>query len=206
MRVVGILGGVASGKSTVARALAELGAGLLDADQLGHEVLRRPEIEHAARERWGDRIFGPAGQIDRARLAEIVFAPTPEADAQRGYLEQLTHPAIRREIDDRLDVLAAEGKPVAVLDAALVLEAGWNKRCDTLIFVDAPRHQRLARARLRGWSEEDFAAREAAQKSLISKSRRADVTIDNSGSLEWTHAQIEHVWPDLVGGLPSPRS
>ncbi|MBN2023499.1 MAG: dephospho-CoA kinase [Pirellulales bacterium] len=199
LRVVGILGGVASGKSLVAQALVELGAGLLDADRAGHDVLRLAETEEAARRRWGEGILGPDGRIDRAKLAKIVFAATPEARTEREYLEQLTHPAIGQAIEQRIQSLVAEGKTVAVLDAALLLEAGWDRLCDTLVFVDAPRQKRLSRARSRGWSEEGFAAREAAQKTLDSKRRRADVIIDNSDSPEWTKAQIEHVWHTLVG-------
>ena len=199
MRVLGILGGVASGKSHVAREFVALGAGLLDADGVGHEVLRQKKIEAAARERWGEKVFGPDGHVDRAKLAKIVFAGGPKAQAEREYLEQLTHPAIGRLIEQQIEAMAASGKAVAVLDAAILVEAGWDRLCDKLVFVDAPREKRLARARLRGWSEEGFAAREAAQKSLNSKRMRADFVIDNSDSPQWTMAQLELVWRSLFG-------
>jgi hypothetical protein len=92
MQIIGITGGVACGKSMVTQQLASLGAGVLDADRAGHEVLRLPHVEAAARKRWGDAIFGPDGHIDRARLARIVFAAGPEAKRERNYLEQLTRP------------------------------------------------------------------------------------------------------------------
>ena len=199
MHIIGILGGVASGKSLVAQHFQQLGAGLLEADRAGHEVLKKPEIEAAARRRWGPEIFGPDGQIDRLRLAQIVFAATSEATRERKYLERLTHPEIQRMLGHQAETLAAEGCVAAVLDAPLLLEAGWDTLCDTLIFVDSPRPLRLARAIARGWNEEDFAAREGAQKSLNSKRGRADVVIDNSGSPESTRAQIEHFWHTLVG-------
>ena len=87
----------------------------------------------------------------------------------------------------------------AALDAPLLLEAGWDRLCDTLVFVDAPRGLRLARARKRGWSEADFARREAAQQSLEAKRGRADLVVDNSGPLDATRAQVERLWHSLIG-------
>jgi dephospho-CoA kinase len=197
MRVIGILGGVASGKSLVAAELARLGAGLLDADRAGHEVLRKSRIEAAARKRWGSGIFDADDRIDRARLARIVFSAPPEGPGERKFLEQLTHPLIGRVLGGQARALAATGKLAAVLDAPLIIEAGWDRLCDMLVFVDAPRELRLARARERGWSETDFAAREGVQESLDSKRERADVVVDNSGSLEHTRARIEQIWHSL---------
>ena len=199
MKVIGILGGVAGGKSLVARELARLGAGLLDADRGAHEVLRMPEIETAARQRWASAVFGADGRIDRARLARIVFAGPPRGPRERRYLEQLTHPEIGRLLAREAKRLEASGRAAAVLDAPLLLEAGWDKLCDTLVFVDAPRGVRLARASARGWSQADFTAREGAQESVSAKRERADFVIDNSGSLEQTRSQIERLWQSLVG-------
>ena len=194
MHIIGIVGGVASGKSLVAAELARLGAGLLDADQAGHDVLRLPQIEAALCERWGEEIRGPDGLIDRGRLAKIVFADPPGGPRQRQYLEQLTHPEIGRLLKQRAEAMATAGKAVAVLDAPLLLEAGWDKICDHLIFVDAPRQVRLDRALARGWNEEEFSAREAAQQSLDSKRSLAESVIDNSQSLEPTRVQLARFW------------
>ena len=198
MQWIGLLGGVASGKSLVARQLADLGAGVLDADRAGHEVLRLPEIIEASRQKWGERVIGPDGQVDRAELAKVVFAATTDGVVQRKYLEKLTHPAIARALQAQADALAASGVEVVVLDAPLILEASWDKLCRRLVFVDAPQEARLARALARGWTEEEFAAREAAQHSLECKRERADVVIDNSGTPEHTRAQIERLWQDFV--------
>ena len=198
MRIIGITGGVASGKSTVARLVVELGAKLLDADQAGHEVLRLPEVEAAARKRWSEAVFGPDGRIDRARLARIVFAGGAEARREREYLEQLTHPEIARLLKRQVETMVAAGAPVAVLDAPLLVEAGWDQWCEKTVFVDAPCEARLARAIARGWDKEDFAAREGAQESLDRKRVRADVIIDNSGSAGRTRAQVEQFWASLI--------
>ena len=199
MRVIGILGGVASGKSLVARQLAQLGAGLLDADQAGHEVLRLPRIEAAVRKRFGEGVLGPDGRVDRTRLASIVFADPPDGPPQRKYLEQLTHPEIGCLLRRQAEAMASSGAPAAVLDAPLLLEAGWDKLCEKLVFVDAPRQVRVSRAFARGWSAEDFAAREGVQESLDFKRKRADVVVENSGFPEQTRARVEQLWHSLVG-------
>jgi dephospho-CoA kinase len=197
MRIIGVLGGVGSGKSEVARQFARLGARVLDADQAAHEVLRLPHVEAAAHERWGNAVFGPDGRIDRARLAAIVFAPGAKAKEEREYLEQLIHPEVARLFSQQAEALGSECE-VAVLDAPLLLEAGWDRLCEKMVFVEAPREARLARAKARGWGEEDFAAREGAQESLDRKRARADATIDNSGPLERTQAQVEQFWTSLI--------
>jgi dephospho-CoA kinase len=198
MRIIGITGGVASGKSLVACQFAELGAGILDADRAGHEVLLLPHVEAAARERWGDAVFGPDGRIDRQRLARIVFAPGPEGEKERKYLEQLTHPEIASKLREQADAMAAAGTTVAVLDAALLWEAGWNELCEKTVFVETSREARLERALARGWTKEEFAAREGAQESLECKRVRADAMIDNSHSPQRTRAQAEQVWASLL--------
>ncbi len=197
MRIIGILGGVASGKSSVAKMFARLGAGLLDADGAGHEVLRLPRIEAAARERWGQQIFGEDGHIDRRRLAQLVFAPDPQDRQERAYLEHLTHPEIMNLLHRQAERLSASGVKVAVLDAPLLCEAGWDKWCEKTVFVDCPREERLRRAMSRGWSVADFTAREEAQASLARKRAFADVIIDNSGPIERTQAQVEQFWASL---------
>ena len=138
--VIGVTGGVASGKSFVARQLAECGAAAIDVDRLGHEVLRLPEIEGQVRKCWGDEIFSTGGQIDRRRLAERVFAQTAEGREELRYLESLTHPRILGFLGESVERLLLRGDVSAVvIDAPLLVEAGWNEFCDRMIFVSAPR-------------------------------------------------------------------
>jgi len=194
-----MLGGVASGKSLVTEQLAQFGAAVLDADQTGHEILRLPQIEAAARKRWGVKVFDTDGRIDRTSLARIVFSDSPDAKRERTYLEQLTHPEIARRLKQQLDALAASDTEFVVLDAPLLLEAGWDDFCEKLLFVDAPEKVRRKRALARGWNEEDFAARQRIQQSLDVKRERADVVIDNSGLPEQTRVQVEQFWQSLSG-------
>lgn len=203
MKLIGIIGGVASGKSAVAKCFADLGATVLDADAAGHAVLREPQIEQAARARWGYAIFSPDGHMDRRLLAAIVFGPGAEDATELKYLESLTHPLIRQRLKDRIEELKQQGNyPAAILDAPVLLKAGWNELCDAIVYVDAPHAVRQARAQQRGWTAEEFARREGAQEPLPEKQAHADVTIDNSGSMEHTRQQIREFWGFLFPGFP----
>jgi dephospho-CoA kinase len=199
MKTLGLLGGVASGKTLVARKLHELGAVVLDADRVGHEVLRLPEVKEVARKRWGDSIFTPDGEIERKRLAAIVFACTDHGRDELAYLEKLTHPEIGRRLREQLNQLTAQGVQVAVLDAPVMLKAGWDRFCDQIWFIDAPYEVRLARAQARGWTENEFRARELAQEPVEVKRQLADLVLDNSSDMEYTCRQIERFWHSLIG-------
>lgn len=206
MIVIGVVGGVASGKSLVSDHLRRLGAALLDADRAGHEVLRELEVMAAARKRWGDGIFGPDGQIDRRQLAQIVFAPAPRGPDELACLERLTHPRITARLRGQMEELQRQGDcPAVVLDAALLFEAGWDALCDTIVYVDAPRELRLARARQRGWSDAEFAARETAHGQLEDKRKRAHVIVDNSLSPEHTYQQLRQIWRSLMSRVAAAR-
>ena len=197
--LVGIAGGIASGKSFIAEQFERLGAAVVSADRWAHEVLKLDEIKHAVRERWGDGAFGPDGKIDRAALGRIVFATPGELK----HLEELTHPKIGQQVRQEITELAAKRAAAAiVLDVPLLFESGWNNFCDFVVFVEVPRDVRVERATGRGWTEDDFARREAAQESLETKRKLADVVIDNSGSPESAQAQVERFWHSLVGSSP----
>jgi dephospho-CoA kinase len=204
MILIGILGGVASGKSEVSRRLRSLGAAVLDADRVGHAVLREAEVRQAVQRRWGEAVLDAAGEIDRRKVAEIVFAAAPESRAELTFLEQLTHPLIGQRLQEQLAELHREGVRAAVLDAPVMLKAGWDRLCQRIVFVDAPREVRLARARQRGWTEADFAAREAAQEPLETKRSRADVTLDNSLTRQHLFAQVDRFWRSLDPFLETP--
>lgn len=228
MKVIGLLGGIASGKSFVAELFRQRGAVVLDGDRAGHEVLHDKEVKLAVRDRWGSGVFGPDGEIDRKALASKVFAPptatadspsapnldkrgagqssagdgatsSPPGPGELAYLEQLTHPRIAARLAQQVQAAVENGAPAVVVDAAVMIKAGWDAMCDTIIFVDSPREVRLERARGRGWTEEEFTRREAAQEDLVVKRARADVIIDNAGTPEATSAQVERFWQSLHG-------
>jgi dephospho-CoA kinase len=194
MRIIGLLGGIASGKSLVAEQLRQLGAALLDGDRAGHEVLRLTEVKECIRAHWGAGVFAADGEVDRKALGRIVFDPSPNGARELQYLESITHPRIGERLRRRAADLAAAGTTVAVLDAPVMLKAGWDAFCDHVVFIEAPQEVRCARALARGWRQEDFAARESAQEPLELKRARADFVIDNSGTPEETRAQVEALW------------
>jgi dephospho-CoA kinase len=198
MKTIGLVGGVASGKSLVARLFGELGAGLLDADRAGHNVLSQdPEVRSAVLHRWGEKVLASDGSISRAAIAACVFASDASDDAaqsDREFLEALLHPRIRAKLDVEKRAFAAAGRPAVVLDAPLLLEAGWGPLCDLVVMVDVPRDARLARAMERGWSEAEFTRREAAQWPVDTKSQHADAVLSNAGSIDDLRREVRHLW------------
>jgi dephospho-CoA kinase len=178
--VLGLIGGMGSGKSLIAAHLARRGGRLIVGDQIGHEALRQPDIRGRVVARFGPGILAADGrEIDRRKLGAVVFADP----ARRQALEAIVFPWIERRI--REEMAEARADPAVrfvVLDAAILLEAGWNSVCDSLVYVDAPREVRMSRlAAQRNWTPEEVEAREKAQMPLEEKRGRADFVIDNSG-------------------------
>lgn len=207
MIVIGVIGGVASGKSLVCDHFRQLGATLLNADHEGHAVLEEPAIKRALRNRWGDAIFRPDGTVDRPHVARLVFAPPPDGPRERAFLDRTTHPRIGERLLERLaERRRSNERECVILDAALLLEAGWNRLCDAIVFVDATDDQRRQRAESRGWSAEQWRAREAAQMPLDDKRKQADWIIDNSQSPDDTRGQVERIWAEITASRSRPET
>lgn len=197
MVVIGIIGGVASGKSVVTRSLAELGARVLDADRVGHEVLLDREVRQQVRTRWGDRVFSSQGEIDRSKLAELVF--DPERPGELVALERITHPRIEARLRERIREFQRECADAAlVLDAPVLVKAGWHVYCQIIVFVDCPRDARLRHAASRGWSEAMFDRREAMQTPIPQKRALATHIIPNDSTLEALQDHVRRFWYDQV--------
>ena len=190
MRVWGLTGNIGSGKSTVARLLAARGVPIVDADRIAREVVA-PGTE-ALREiaaRWPS-VVSPAGLLDRKALAALIFNDPGE----RAALNQITHPRIASEAAAQVAVLAAAGTPVAVYEAALIVENRAYQGLDGLVVVTAPEEVQLARLRLRdGMTAEEARARIAAQLPAAEKLRHATFTIDNGGSEAGLSAQVDRL-------------
>ncbi|HEY8348051.1 MAG TPA: dephospho-CoA kinase [Symbiobacteriaceae bacterium] len=198
MRVIGLTGGIASGKSTVSRMLRELGAPVVDADAIVHELQApgTPVLAEIARE-FGPGVIRPDGSLDRAALAQVVFRD-PE---RRKALEAIVHPAVRREMWARVEEYRRQGKPAVVLDVPLLLETGLNRQVDQVWVVYVDPETQLARLMARdGLDREEAARRVAAQMSLEAKRSLADVVIDNRGPVEATRAQVVAAWRRVVEG------
>jgi dephospho-CoA kinase len=190
MPVIGLIGGIGSGKSVVAEMFRQRGAKVIAGDQLGHEALCQPDIRAALVRRWGAGVLKLDGTVDRRRLAAIVFADPQE----RRVLETLVFPWIERRIQEEIDAAQKQGTwTLIVLDAAIMLEAGWHKACDRIVYVHAPRTVRMRRLQeQRGWSAKEVQERESAQMSLTEKVSRADYAIDNSGPPEHVAQQVDN--------------
>lgn len=204
MVVLGIVGGVASGKSYVAEQFERLGAHRINADQLGHEVLQESEVREQLGSRWGDTIFDAGGQVDRSAVAKIVFDASAQGPSERAFLERVTHPKISTRMRQLIATLQQQEVPAVILDAALLIEADWDQVCNRIVFVQASYATRLSRARQRGWDQTEFEAREAAQAPLEAKRQRADWVVDNDRSPEETTHQVQEIWKALGKGPISP--
>jgi dephospho-CoA kinase len=195
--VIGLIGGIGSGKSRVATELARHGGTIISGDKLGHEALHDPDIKAAVIRHWGNDIVDSDGNVDRRRLGKIVFADASE----RQELEKLAFPFIERRIREEIDKARRDRQAaLIVLDAAVMLEAGWNKHCDRFVYVQVPRAIRLQRlTQQRGLNEADVIARENAQWPDAEKEKRADFVIDNSGSPEELAHNVDELVKQLVG-------
>lgn len=198
MAVIGLTGSMAAGKSTVSRRLAALGAVVADADQAARRVVLpgSPGLEALA-VRFGPGILGPAGALNRPALAALAFGDKKAlAD-----LNAILHPLIREELEGELALAQSRGAAVAVLDAALLLETGWQAMCDEVWLVTAPEEARIRRAMARdGMSREAAKARMAAQMQEDEKRALADVILENNGSLEEILAQVDAQYGRLRKG------
>jgi dephospho-CoA kinase len=196
VRVIGLTGGIAAGKSTIAQILAELGAVVIDADKVGHEAYRRgTEAWRALVDHFGEGILGPDGEIDRRKLGAIVFAD-PD---QRKALQDIVWPRMKEMIRQRLAELCAAGVRVAVIEAAVLIEAGWTDLVDEVWVVQVPEEVALRRLVARNnLSEADARARIRAQLSNAERAAHADVIIDNSGTVAEARARVEQAWARLV--------
>jgi dephospho-CoA kinase len=198
MIVVGIVGGVASGKSFVCKEFEKLGARCLRADEVGHQVLEDSTVQQILCERWGTSILDARKQIDRTAVARIVFSTSPTGAQERRFLEQVTHPRISQRLQTQLQLWREQGDvQVVLLDAALLLEAGWDRWCQALVFVESTWEQRVSRVAQRGWTPDQLQAREAAQLPLNEKRSRATHQLDNTGSTTHTINQVQRIWQSL---------
>jgi dephospho-CoA kinase len=185
---VGLTGGIACGKSTVAAMLRELSCTVIEADPLAHQLIEpgQPAYEEVRRE-FGAEVLGRDGRVDRGKLGAIVFRDS--AKLQR--LNQIVHPRMREELDRRLAELERSGVSIAVVEAALLVEAHYTERLDRLVVAWCRPEQQLERLLERGMSREEAERRIAAQMPIEQKRRLADDEIDCSGSLSRTREQTE---------------
>jgi dephospho-CoA kinase len=208
MLKVGLTGGIASGKSVVGEMFIALGAHLVQADRIAHALMQPGEpVYNEVVRHFGRGVLNPDGSINRARLAEAAFGHAAEAEGQRASrieeLNRVVHPAVIRSQDEWMIAIGIKHpQAVAILEAALILEAGVGRRFDRIVVVTCDAEQRAIRFAARQKidleaARKEVARRMAAQLSDEEKVKSADYVIDNSGSLDHTRAQVRNVWEEL---------
>ncbi len=197
--IIGLAGGIGSGKTEVARILAGLGCVVADSDATARQALREPAFRETLVGWWGEDILDANGEIDRAAVASIAFGDPHE----RRRLEALVHPRVAARRRELFDAAPPEA-PALVIDAPLLFEAGLDAECDAVIFVDADeaiRRQRVAGSR--GWEAAETDRREESQLPLDQKRARADYILRNNGELSELTAGVRHLLRTIVGSCRS---
>jgi dephospho-CoA kinase len=193
-----LTGNIASGKTEVARIFADLGATVIDADELAREVVRpgTPALAAIA-SRWGKRVLLADGTLDRAALRSIVFA----SSAERAELNAIVHPEVRKRRDQLVSEARARGDVVLIAAIPLLFEAGLEQDFDRVILVDAPDDVRLERlVHRRGIDEAEARRMMTAQMPAATKRPRADIVIENDSTLQALRPVVERAWSQLTGG------
>ena len=193
---IGLTGGIASGKSTVSGILRALGADVIDADSLARDVVEpgTPGLAEVTRRFPG--VLGADGRLDRAKLAARIFFDP----AERAALNAILHPLIQAEFLRRTGELEAQGRPLVIYDAALLIENGLHRKMDAVVVVDAPEEvQRRRLMERNGLTREEADARLASQMPLREKVPLATWVVDNGGPPEATRAQVERIYRELTG-------
>jgi dephospho-CoA kinase len=208
MLKVGLTGGIAAGKSVVGEMFVALGARLVQADRIAHSLMQPGEaVYNEVVRHFGREILNPDGSVSRAKLAEVAFGPSTSPEGKRASrieeLNRIVHPVVIRSQDEWMQEMGRQDPhAVAIVEAALILEAGAAERFDRLIVVTCSAEQRVARFAARQKIDLEAARKEvvrrmAAQLPDEEKIRAADYVIDNSGSLESTREQVPAVWKQL---------
>lgn len=201
MYTFGVIGGICSGKTTVTDMFVQRGAGYINADELGHAVLRFPEVKECLVTQLGHGILGNDEEIDRAKLARLIFLPTEKSLAAKRFLESVTHPRIAELVKMELSYIRAAELPLAILDAPLLLEGDWQELCDKIVFVECAPEIRQVRAAARGWTADQWRGRETAQFPLTDKRKVANFIIENNGNIDETETQVEKIWQQVCAAV-----
>ncbi len=189
--IIGIAGGIGSGKSMIADFFGELRCLVIHSDEQVKDAYRDPVVIAALRDWWGDAAFGSDGKVNRKAIASLIF----NDPSQRQRLEKLLHPMVLRARDGLMQKAAGDGQvPAFVWDTPLLFEAGLHEKCDTVVFVQAPQGMRLMRVKKsRGWNDEELKRRENLQWPLDKKREISEYVIDNTADADYARSQVRDV-------------
>ena len=193
--IIGILGGIASGKSTVAAEFAKLGCKVIDADKIAHEVIEQKNIKKKIVDIFGGDVLNSASEVDRKKLAGVVFFNTEKLSL----LNNIVHPLVIAQVEQLIEQYNRRNQVRAiVLDMPLLAEIGWTERCDRLIFVDCSEKIRLKRAKKMGFNKNQIKIRENFQISLDNKKKLADNTIENNSGFSALVRQVADIFSEIL--------
>jgi len=194
--IIGILGGICSGKSSVAAEFAKLGCKVIDADEIAHELLGKKALRDKITATFGKAVLDSAGKIDRLKLADIAFSD----GGKLALLNSIIHPAVLARAEKLIEQYSRNTRVKAiVLDMPLLVEVGWDKRCDKLVFVACDRQLRIDRAKKMGlFGENQFRMRENFQISLDNKARLSDNIVDNNSGFSLLARQVAKTFSYIV--------
>ena len=202
MPVIGLAGGIGSGKTLVASQLGQMGAAVIDVDPLAKQLRDLPQTRQALRQSLGEGIFTPDGQIDEKALSELVFAPTEQQkDTPLARLNAIVHPLVVAKCRELIEQHRRSGGPKAIiLDAPLLFEAGLESCCDAVIFIVSEPQIRSQRVQTqRGWTQSDWARREKNQIPLEKKLALADYIVDNNSSKTDLRCHLQRLLFRILG-------
>ena len=193
--VIGILGGIGSGKSTIAAEFAQLGCKVIDADRIAHKLLDEIPVREKVAGLFGQSVLDSSGKINRKKLAEAVFADNQMLES----LNRIIHPQVLQRTQELISKFNGQNQVKAiVLDMPLLVEVGWHKKCDKLIFVNCEKNLRLERAKKMGFDENQIKIRENFQISLDNKESLADNTIENNSDFSAIVRQVTEIFSYIV--------
>ena len=198
MLVIGLTGGIGTGKSEVSRVLRELGATVIDADRVGHDAYRpHSEIWREVVAAFGEQVLQPTGEVDRKRLGAIVFG---NAEARKK-LNSIMHPRMASIIQEQIGRFRSEGEQVVVVEAALLVEAGWDNLVDEIWNTESPEEDVVDRLHRRNnLSADEVGRRIRSQLPSEERARSAQVVVRNAGNLEQLRQEVESLWRNRVEG------
>lgn len=202
--IIGVVGGIGSGKSFIARCFGELGACVIDSDALVHQVYTQPDVRQILKDWWGDAVFNADGSVNRRAIAARVFT---DASALRR-LEELVHPLVNQARDRLMQAAASDPAVTAfVWDTPLLLETGAQDRCDAVVFVDVPEEIRLQRVAARGWDAGELRRREKLQMALDKKRLLSQYVVSNAADADSARLLVRNLFAQInasLSRLPNP--
>jgi dephospho-CoA kinase len=198
--IIGITGGIGSGKSFVANLFGEMGCLVINSDDQVHQVYRDPKVQNVLRQWWGPQIVKPDGEINRPAIARKVFADPQE----RQRLEQLLYPLVDQARQQVMEAATDDPQVLAfVWDTPLLCETGLDRKCDTIVYVDAPEDTRLSRVKqARGWDRPELESRENLQLPLDKKREISDYVISNTAGADQVRVQVREVLSRILAESP----